>query len=247
MSKESISKSFLNAVQRSIDEVGRVLELEMTCKCIAKERKVDLARPLVVNARLKVGVLVPEVNVNHLSVPRYEPAEVLAKVTNLAQAVSISNMLELAVLKSWVSAFYSAKGSHKLPVYYEPHQIEGIEDTSEIGDEVANGFGVPIEFPIMGPLEDDWLSSPSAGNGKFPMTSRDKIYHRKKQKSVAELMGETSEIKPKNKKKTMAKERTDSAKSTSTTRKNSTASDREDSHNHGPSSTGRKGKKRKGR
>ncbi|KAL2505181.1 Tudor/PWWP/MBT superfamily protein [Abeliophyllum distichum] len=243
MSKESISKSFLNAVQRSIDEVGRVLESEMTCKCIAKESKVDLARPLVVNAGLKAGVLVPEVDVNRLLVPRYEPAEVLAKVTNLAQAVSIGSMLELAVLKSWLSAFYCAKGSHKLPVYYEPHQIEGLEDTSEIGDEVANGFGVPI----LGPLEDDWLSSPSSGNGKFPATSRDKIYQRRKQKSVAELMGETSEIKPKNKKKTMAKEGTDTAKSTSTTRKNSTASDGEDSCSHGPSSTGRKGKKRKGR
>ncbi|KAL2528963.1 uncharacterized protein Fot_21564 [Forsythia ovata] len=247
MSKESSSKSFVNAVQRSIDEVGRVLESEMTCKCIAKKSKVDLARPLVVNAGLKAGVLEPEVDVNRLSVPRYKPAEVLAKVVNLAQAVSISNMLELAVLKSWLSAFYRAKGSYKLPVYYEPHQIEGLEDMSEIGDVVANGFGVPIEVPILGPLEDDWLSSPSTGTGKFPATSRDKNYHRRKQKSVAELMGETSEIKPKNKKKTMANEGTDSVKSTSTTGKKSTTTDGEDSGSPGPSSTGRKGRKRKSR
>ncbi|CAA3032749.1 Hypothetical predicted protein [Olea europaea subsp. europaea] len=221
MSKGSNSKSFLNAVQRSIDEVGRVLELEMSCKCVAKERKADLARPLVVNAGLKPGVLMPEVDINRLSVPIYEPAEVLEKVKNLAQVVSIGSMLELAVLKSWLSSFYRSKGVYQLAVYYEPHPIEGLEDTSEIGDVVANGFSLPIEGPILGPVEEDWLSSSGTGMQQFPAPSGDKIYRRRKQKSVAELMGETPDIKLKDKKRTSAKDGTDLVKPTSATRKKS--------------------------
>ncbi|CAI9763193.1 unnamed protein product [Fraxinus pennsylvanica] len=206
MSKGSSSKSFLNAVQRSIDEVGRMLE--MSCNCIAKERKVGLARPLAVNAGLKPGVLMPEVDINRLSVPKYEPAEVLVKVKNLAQAVSIGSMLELAVLKSWLSSFYRSKGGYQLPVYHEAHQIEGLEDTGEIGNVVPNGFTLPIDGPISGPVEEDWLSSYSTGMQQFPAPSGDKIYRRRKQKSVAELMGETTDIKLKDKKGTAAKDGT---------------------------------------
>ncbi|KAL2536806.1 Uncharacterized protein Fot_18197 [Forsythia ovata] len=50
MSKDGSSKTFLNAVQRSVDEVGRLLESNLTCKCIPEELKVGLPRPLVANA-----------------------------------------------------------------------------------------------------------------------------------------------------------------------------------------------------
>lgn len=160
----------------------------------------------------------PEVDINRLSVPKYEPAEVLARVKNLAQAVSIGSMLELAVLKSWLSSFYRSKGGYQLPVYYDAHQIEGLEDTSEIGNVVANGFCLPIEGPILGPVEEDWLSS-GTGMQQFPAPSGDKIYRRRKQKSVAELMGETTDIKLKDKKGSAAKDGTDHVKPISTRRK----------------------------
>ncbi|KAL2528901.1 uncharacterized protein Fot_21502 [Forsythia ovata] len=144
MSKEGSSKSFFSDVQRSLDEVDKVLESEMTCKCIAKESKVDLAKPLV---------------------------------------------------------------------------IEGLEDTSDIGDVVANYFDVPIKVLILGPLEDNCVSSPSTDTGKSSVPSVDKIYRRRKRKSV------TPDINPKNKQRTTAKERTELVKSTSAIRKKSTGTD----------------------
>ncbi|KAI3474897.1 hypothetical protein Pfo_030208 [Paulownia fortunei] len=201
MSVDSSSKSFLNAVQRTVDEVGRLVESKMTCKCIPLEKRDGFARPVVSNAGVKAGVLVPEVDIHRLSVPEYEPAGILAEVMNFAKAVSVDSVLELAVLRSWLSAFYCAKGGYQLPVYCEPLYIEGLEDKNKNVTAVADDFSVPIEVPILGPLEDDWLSSPAVNSAKSQASSDDKIYHRRKQKSVAELMGENSSVKPKSQKR----------------------------------------------
>ncbi|KAL2528967.1 uncharacterized protein Fot_21568 [Forsythia ovata] len=94
-------------------------------------------------------------------------------------------------------------------------KIEGLEDTSDIGDVVANYFDVPI----LGPLEDDCVSSPSTDTGKSSVPSVDKIYHRRKRKSV------TPDINPKNKQRTTAKEIAELVNSTSAIRKKRTGTD----------------------
>ncbi|KAL2500058.1 Tudor/PWWP/MBT superfamily protein [Abeliophyllum distichum] len=242
MSKDGSSKSFFNAVQRSVDEVGRLLELNLTCKCIPEELKVGFSRPLVANAGIKDGVLVPEVDISRLSTPTYEPAELLARVRHIALAVSFGSMIEFVVLKSWLSAFYRSRGGGCLPVYCEPQEIEGLEDKSKNVDEdksnnvdvVLNDFSVPIEVPI-GPLEDDLPSSPTEGTDGTGNSAAPS--HGRKQKSVAELMKENPEVKPKIKKRTTVTEGTDSGKSTSA--KKSKGNDRgvEDGGNGGASST----------
>ncbi|KAL0431654.1 UNVERIFIED_CONTAM: hypothetical protein Sradi_0791400 [Sesamum radiatum] len=165
MSTRSSSKSFLNAVQSAVDEVGRLVELQMTCKCIPEEKKDALARPTVVNAGLKAGVLRPEVDIHCLSIHIYESAELVEKVRELAKTPLLCSALDIAVIRSWLSAFYCSKGSHQLPVYHDPLPIEGLEDKNKNVDEVSDDFSVPIEVPIMGPQDDDWLSSPTVKEG----------------------------------------------------------------------------------
>lgn len=248
MSTDSSSKSFLNAIQRSTDEIGRLLELEMICNCISKEKKDSLAKPVVTNAGLKAGVTGPELDVRHLSLPKYEPEDVFRKVVQLAKVVSVGNALELAVLKSWLSAFFYFKGGHGLPVYHGPSHIEGLEDkNNKDGNGVAEDFSVPIEVPIIGPQDDDWLSSPTIGSGNSQAPSENKVFHKRKQRSVAEIMGENGSIKTESRKLASAKEgRTDVEKST-TTRKRKKDNDGElkGADSVQPSSTGKKGRKRK--
>ncbi|KAL0424283.1 UNVERIFIED_CONTAM: hypothetical protein Sradi_0963100 [Sesamum radiatum] len=209
MSTRSSSKSFLKAVQSAVDEVGRLVELQMTCKCIPEEKKDALARPTVVNAGLKAGVPRPEIDIHRLSIHTYESAELIEKVRELAKTATVCSALDIAVIRSWLSAFYGSKGGHQLPVYHDPLPIEGLEDKNKNLDEVSDDFSVPIEVPIMGPQDDDWLSSPTGGVVNSQGRSDNKIYHKRKQKSVAELMGEKKTIKPESRKRVTVKEGTD--------------------------------------
>lgn len=197
MSKQSASKTFVNAVQEAVDEIGRLVELEMTCPCIPEESRNGLTRPQAMNAGIKTGVLVPDGEIGKLLSFRYDPVELLAAVANAAESVSFASMLDFSILKGWLSAFYRERGGYALPVYCGPLQIEGLEDRNRNEAEDANDFSVPIEVPIHRPLEEDSFSSAASGPGNGQAPQEDKNHHRRKQKSVAELMAEGSGVKHK--------------------------------------------------
>ncbi|KAL3629205.1 hypothetical protein CASFOL_026427 [Castilleja foliolosa] len=189
MSTNCSSKIFLNAVQSAVNEIGRLVEYNMLCKCLPSDKKDRLARPVVSNAGVKKGVLVPDVDIRRLSVPEYEPAKILEMLMGYAKGVNVDSLLEFAVLKSCLSAFYCSKGGgYCLSVYCEPVYIEGLEDNNKAITALDGDFSFPTEVPIFGPtLEDDWLDSPTV---KSQPSSDDIIYHRRKQKSFAEIMEE---------------------------------------------------------
>ncbi|KAL2455826.1 uncharacterized protein Fot_57248 [Forsythia ovata] len=92
MSKDGSSKTFLNAVQRSVDEVGRLLESNLTCKCIPEELKVGLPRPLVANAGIKVGLsLTSEIHLSAKSRKSDSGNLLLAKSSACQQTTNIRN------------------------------------------------------------------------------------------------------------------------------------------------------------
>ncbi|CAN4082440.1 unnamed protein product [Withania somnifera] len=195
MSKQSTSKSFLYAVEKALDEFSVLVEFNMTCQCISKERLAGLSWPSAVNAGIKKGVPVPEAETVRLLLSQYEPAEILKGLRRHALTISNSNIFEFDVLKSWLSAFCRDKCGRPLASYFEPLQVEGLEDKKKDQGNEANDFSIPIEVPIEGPSEEE---TPNSGSAKSPMTACDKIYQKRKQKSVAELMGENA--KPKSKK-----------------------------------------------
>lgn len=193
MSMDSSSKTFHNAVQSASDEIGRVVEIKLTCKCFPLERRVDLATQVAANAGVKAGVLMPEVDINRLAIPEREPAEILAQVVNYSKCVSVDNVLEFTVLRSWLSAFSYSRNGYRLPVYCEPVNVEGLEDKDKN----------TIEVPALRPLDDDWYSSSAVSSAKPQASSDVKIYHRRKQKSVAEIMAENDNVEPKSQKGAM--------------------------------------------
>lgn len=79
MSRQSNSKSFVYAVQRAT-EIARLLEVEMTCYCVTKENRNGLDRPLVANAEIQNGVLVPECRIGNVSNILSEPVDLLAEM-----------------------------------------------------------------------------------------------------------------------------------------------------------------------
>lgn len=194
MFTRSNSKSFVNAVQKALDEISRLVESEMTCSCLP-----ELKDSRSINGGIKTGVLVPVGGIGKFLIAQHEPKEIIARLRNIAQEVSINNLLELTVLKSWLTAYYRTKGGYTLTLYHYPKGIEGLEDNSIDGMMNAADLSNPMEVPVQGPSEEEWFSSPVAVEPGFnesnqsllkicPAISGAILYQRRKQKSVAELM-----------------------------------------------------------
>ncbi|KAK3011286.1 hypothetical protein RJ639_012031 [Escallonia herrerae] len=186
MSRQTISKStsetFANVVQNALEDIGRLVELEMTCSCIPKEIRIQpgIAKP---NGGIKSEVVVPNGGSGKHLTARHELAELLANVRSAAKGVFSANLLERVVLRSWLSAFYRAKGRYGLPVYREPAYIEGLEDKKRGMEIDTNDFSEPVEVPI----EDDWLSSPAElGSSQFDQPLLSMVSGKKKRRRSEE-------------------------------------------------------------
>ncbi|KAM7509136.1 hypothetical protein LguiA_019589 [Lonicera macranthoides] len=188
MSTQSTSKHFVNAVEKALDAISRIVESEMTCSCIPEGNQVVVTKP--VNAGIKTEANVPEGGAVKLLIAQHGPAELLAIVRNIGRVNSFNSLLQFIVLKSWLGSFYRARGGYKLCSYTEPRYIEGLEDIKN-GEKDGTEFGEPVEVPIRVSLEEDWLEkSPQ----KRPQVPEDKLYQRRKQKSVADLMREDMDL-----------------------------------------------------
>ncbi|KAI3784721.1 hypothetical protein L1987_43826 [Smallanthus sonchifolius] len=168
MSKQSDSKKFVNAVQKVLEEVSRHVKAELICKCQTGSITENAG---MVNKGIKEGARVPKGNTIKVLMDRIEPVDIVSTLKAYATMELGTKPvdLELTVLKSCLSAFYyTKKGGHLLVDYHDPKCIEGLE--------VETRSGV-ADSDIIGPSE-----SPENGD--------DKLYQKRKQKSVAELLGE---------------------------------------------------------
>ncbi|KAK6913111.1 PWWP domain [Dillenia turbinata] len=183
MSQQSNSRNFVCAVKEAVDEIGRQVELEMTCSCVPKENQIELAtaRPMAVNAGIKEGVFVPEGSLGELSVSYFSPADFLDYLLFAACHVSVTNTLELTVFMSRLSAFYHAKGGSKVLTFHEPQLIPGLEDISKNNMEQGLVEGNKLSSHVGTEATETYQIS-------FDEVSDDKLFHTRKQKSVAELM-----------------------------------------------------------
>ncbi|KAK3183575.1 hypothetical protein Dsin_030861 [Dipteronia sinensis] len=216
LSKQSSSKNFVNAVQKALEEIGRLVELKMTCSCLSKESLDGLARPFAINSGIKQGVLVPDGGIAKLWNYLFGPIECLTELKHVAQVVSVTNMFELTELKCWLSAFYRAKGGYKLPLYHEAQPIPGLEDNNQHLELDINCDKNSLEFRKQGPLEEEWHSSPV--HPTFGQTNQSSLqacngiagngqYQRRKQKSIAEIMEGDVNAQAKNDEVNVGKER----------------------------------------
>ncbi|XP_051141022.1 PWWP domain-containing protein 6-like [Andrographis paniculata] len=184
LSVDGSSRSFAIAVKSAVDEVCRVVELKMTCKCLPVEIRDRLAKPVVSNAGVKEGVLAPEVDISRLSVANYSPEDILSKVVLIARGVMVENELEFAVLRSWLSVFYQAKGGYRLPKCCESLHIS-MGENGEKTDKDSTDFSFTIDVPIQR-LE----------NGTVSVLSDDKSSHRRKKRRVSGLVDDNVKVKP---------------------------------------------------
>ncbi|KAL5540616.1 hypothetical protein UlMin_043191 [Ulmus minor] len=186
MSKQSNMKAFVNAVQQAMDEIGRVLELKITCSCVPIEIRTGLDRPVAANAGVKRGVFVPEGEIRKLAAVLAEPSEILAELKRIAQVGFVNNLLQVKVLQSRVSAFYRAKRGCPLPSYHEPQPIPGLEDNWKLMEVLNRG---PVEDWLPTPLGVNVVHADHSFSQGSPDKSENRTHRRRKQKSIADLIG----------------------------------------------------------
>lgn len=148
MSKQSSARSFVNAVQEALDEIGWLLGSKMACLCLP-EATPNRVGTRSVNAGIRPGVQVPEGGIGELL---REPAELLARLRNFAQLICTDSLLEVTLLKSWLTAFYRAKGRYPLAVYHEPMYIEGLKYKDINGVKVKSDLCEPMKVWVQVPF-----------------------------------------------------------------------------------------------
>ncbi|ESW12953.1 hypothetical protein PHAVU_008G155500 [Phaseolus vulgaris] len=198
MVKQSGSRAFINAVQEAVNEVGRLLDLKMSSSAV---KETEFTRPLAGNSGVKERILIPENGTEKLSDVLIDPAELLSRVKQIAEIISIANVLELEILRARLSAFYLSKGGYRLPMYEAPQPIQGLEDS--VRDKNVGSNEGAVEVPVHGPFEEDYSTMPvspkSGGLNLSHGISGNRLNHRIKQKSIAEIMGEDKDFSAKNK------------------------------------------------
>ncbi|XP_027336217.1 uncharacterized protein LOC113850069 isoform X2 [Abrus precatorius] len=204
MVKQSSARAFMNAVQETVSEVGRLLDLKMTYSSAEMEIGSEFTRPLASNSGVKEGVLIPENGVEKLQDVLIDPAALLSRVKQIAKIISIGNILELEILKARLSAFYLSRGGYGLPRYEAPRPVPGLEDNLiDKTVDVGSSKGA-VEAPVQGPFEEDYSTLPvnpkSVELSYSHGISGNRLNHRIKQKSIAEIMGEDKDVNTKNKK-----------------------------------------------
>lgn len=188
MLNQSNSISFHSAVEQALNELVRYVKLEMSCPCVLPETETASRGVVSVHARINEGVTFPKRCIGGLPNIEFEPSSFLAHVKDVARVVSISDMLEIIVLRGQLSAFWWANGRGRVP-YHELWELspEGNAENHKL---------VKIELDdqsTIDPAELDWISSPIGPSvskhrsRKVRRISKDKSHQRKK-RSMAELM-----------------------------------------------------------
>ncbi|KAJ1416517.1 PWWP domain [Sesbania bispinosa] len=202
MVKQSSSRPFVNAVQEAVCEVGRLLNMKLCHSSVVKKTMSESAPLLAKNSGIKEGVIVPESGIERLSAVPIEPVELLSRVKQIAEIIDMSSILELEILKAHLSAFYLSRGGYKLPDYEDPQPVPGLEGS--LMDEMVD-VGTSkraVVAPVQGPFEEDYSILPV--NPKIgdlchsPGLSGNRFNHKRKQKSIAEIMGEDKDVHTKN-------------------------------------------------
>ncbi|XP_027359008.1 serine/threonine-protein kinase ATM [Abrus precatorius] len=195
MVKRSRSVAFVNAVQEAVNEFGRLLYVNMSCS-------LKSSPPMAKNSGIKEGVLVAENDIGRLLDVSVDPAELLSRVKQIAKIIDIASILELEILKAQLSAFYLSKGGYKLPDYVDPKPIPGFEDSLMVETVDVGNSKSSVKAPGQGPFEEDYstllVSSTSGELCHSPLLLANGINHRRKQKSIAEIMGENIDVHVKN-------------------------------------------------
>lgn len=94
---QNSSQSFINAVKDAMHEIESCLRSDMTCYCVPSEKGVQFR-------------ISGDKGIGKTSITNYSPVAFLNHLQDVAQDVSVANVLDVAMLRSWAASFYLRNG-----------------------------------------------------------------------------------------------------------------------------------------
>ncbi|KAK8946717.1 hypothetical protein KSP39_PZI007306 [Platanthera zijinensis] len=192
MENQSSMDAFVNAVDDSLREVSRSIEIGMTCACIADGLIDDLKHQVFENAGIKEGTCFPTLD-RCLTACSFEPGRLLDFIHDLAQLpIGKYEKLDLVKVKAQLKSFFRLKGYPELPEFFcfgggiSPNEEEvSVHEREEAGEDDS-------EYKKEGIISDD-TSQKEKRRGRGRPTSKKKQIeeHGGKHRSLPELMKQT--------------------------------------------------------
>ncbi|KAJ0046032.1 hypothetical protein Pint_06118 [Pistacia integerrima] len=185
--KQSNAEVFQNAVNCTLEEVSRRVELELACSCIPKDAYDDIRLQIVENAGIRQESSVRDGVNEFAGVQSFQPDKLVEYMTALAQSPSSgADRLELVVAKAQLLSFYRLKGYYQLPEFqFCGGLVENGVDAFHFEDKMdATTFSKDDELIHSG---QEISGTQRSSYHKRKHNLKDSIYPRK-ERSLSELM-----------------------------------------------------------
>lgn len=175
MVKHSSSSSFVRAVKDALNEVRKFLDSEFACYCVVEK---DPAKDSMEKRHFdeKYGV---SNGVGALSITNCSPRQFLEHLRETARDVLVANMLEVTMFLSWAAAI---KRSNCCSVHFGEVYADQVDECE------PNGFGDADKNKV-----EEGCQVLKHRLVKGPDISKES--NRKKERSIAELIGVTDSVK----------------------------------------------------
>ncbi|GAB2287698.1 hypothetical protein Dimus_022062 [Dionaea muscipula] len=191
--KQSNLESFRKAVSCALEEVSRRVEFGLACSCLPAEVCNNIKFQAIGNAGIRDDSSSIEGTDEASGVDSFQPDKLVGYIKALAESPSIAfDRLDVMIAKAQLLAFYRLKGYYSLP-HYQFHEgiLENDADASLLEDGQLS-TGAEHKDSVL--IDDSKLIISGKGreaSHKRKHNLRDIVYHRRKQKSLSELMGES--------------------------------------------------------
>ncbi|KAJ9540285.1 hypothetical protein OSB04_026791 [Centaurea solstitialis] len=144
MVNQGTSEAFCRAVDQALCEVGRRVELGLSCLCVSEEVRGEIKSQIVVNAGIRKEYSRIDGGDRFSTVASFKPANVIQNVLDLAKDPFGTSRLEVSTTKAQLSSFNRWKGYHQL----HPNQLlDSLDDDNSWNEPMTEEKTVDVEIP----------------------------------------------------------------------------------------------------
>ncbi|KAI4302349.1 hypothetical protein MLD38_038105 [Melastoma candidum] len=186
--KQGSSESFQNAVNCALEEVSRRVELGLACSCLSEDVLDEIKVQVVENAGIQLDSCTRASVDKSMHANTFKPVEFIRYLKGLAlSASSGANRLELVIAKAQLLAIYRHKDFNQLPEFQSFGDLE--EDNTEALD-LKDSIQAEDAKDGMAASCQEGIDVPKGSAHRRKHNLKDVVYHRRKERSVFELMDE---------------------------------------------------------
>ncbi|KAI5575177.1 hypothetical protein BDE02_10G193600 [Populus trichocarpa] len=190
--KQSNSEVFQNAVDCSLEEVSRRVELGLACSCLPKDAYDEIKCQVVENTGIRPEASTRDGVDKDMSADLFQPDKLVDYMKALAQSPSGgANRLEFVIAKSQLLAFYRLKGYSELPEYQFCGGLLEKSDALQFEDGSIDHTSAVYEDHGQISSGEEILQTQRGSSHKRKHNLKDSIYPRKKERNLSDLISDS--------------------------------------------------------